>query len=941
MQFWQLNDRPSSNRPRLALSNCWLLILLAAFASTGCSRLRLPAVDSTGQRIFAPLPTTTSLALPCSQCKLFGCLGCNGDPLNLCPLSPPEPAFTTPIEPPPCLTPAPAVVPQTSVSGQTTGPCVPSQPCNGECKDGPPAVILGRECLSKNYLKLPTHGKRGCILLSPNKIVAPVGGEVVLLSGVCGTDGYLQVGEPLEWMLTPESVGTFIEVGDDDPGVLHRLAHIKKPSKKDGSYAIGVTSTKRTLITRGNLKPGDDVQLEKGQTWITLSSPSEGTSKVTVLAPESDCWDQRKATATIYWIDAKWQFPGTKIEPAGTPIELITRVTRSEGVFPAEGWIVRYEILNPELATFAGTGGSSVVEAKVDAAGNARAELIPNPGTSGTATIAMQVIRPGGVTDNIPTLPLGQGQTFVTWSSPQLSIRAGAPEVASFNVPVQAVANVSNPGNEPLDNVVVSVQFPPEILVRSNDAFAKNLTNSVVWDIGTLPPQTQLDLFANVTTPVTVDLTFEARSASGLVASDSIRIDVYRPSLLIEKVEPRQQQYEVGQEVIFDIDVKNTGDRPLNNVTLFARGTPSMKHELGEIDVEQEYADPATEQSISLQPGDVWKSAIVFVPTGPGRQCIQVEAQADGGQRHATEGCVMVINQPVPTPSMTSTLSLVDRDRFSVGEDALFRATVANNGRVPLTNVRVAMTYDPQLQAIAATADNGDPPRPGQYIVSWTIPRIDPGTSTVLESQFRAIGTNSRSQLILTAESNEGARASSNVLFEILPQVNAPAPPTQPGPALPPATPAPGIPGPAPIPTPGANNTPPPAAPPTRERQLLLAITPPQSPLGVDDPIRYLVKVINDSDQLDNSVLVRFNRPEGVRVERMASLSRDEQLTFTQEAGYIVLPEIRSMRPGETIDYVIVLSSNQPQMLNLQFEAVSQQFPRGTSARVQTEIVPR
>ena len=44
--------------------------------------------------------------------------------------------------------------------------------------------------------------------------------EVVLLSGICGDKGYLQVGEPLEWMLTPESVGTFIQVGDDDPGVL-------------------------------------------------------------------------------------------------------------------------------------------------------------------------------------------------------------------------------------------------------------------------------------------------------------------------------------------------------------------------------------------------------------------------------------------------------------------------------------------------------------------------------------------------------------------------------------------------------------------------------------------------------------------------------------------------------------------------------------------------
>ena len=38
--------------------------------------------------------------------------------------------------------------------------------------------------------------------------------------------------ETLEWMLTPESVGTFIEVGDDDPGLLHRLVGSGKQPEK-------------------------------------------------------------------------------------------------------------------------------------------------------------------------------------------------------------------------------------------------------------------------------------------------------------------------------------------------------------------------------------------------------------------------------------------------------------------------------------------------------------------------------------------------------------------------------------------------------------------------------------------------------------------------------------------------------------------------------------
>ncbi len=179
------------------------------------------------------------------------------------------------------------------------------------------------------------------------------------------------------------------------------------------------------------MNPNDDVPLDKGQTWLSLSSPSEGVSRVTVLAPESDCWDQRKATATIYWIDARWQFPTPQPVLAGTPVTLSTRVTRSEGSLPARGWTVRYEMLNPELGLFA--NGKTIMEATVDGSGNATVEIIPARGPqgnfmSGTAIVQANVVRPNGVNnDNMPDLPLGSGQIFVTWSAPQLAIRAGAP----------------------------------------------------------------------------------------------------------------------------------------------------------------------------------------------------------------------------------------------------------------------------------------------------------------------------------------------------------------------------------------------------------------------------------------------------------------------------------------------------------------------------------
>lgn len=940
----------------------WLTIVLVAWLGTagGCNRLRLPAIDPTGSCLFSPLPTTTTLALPGSAGESCGCLSCLhhlGSCLKVPDFTLPEPAFPQPTPPPKCATPQPpATAPGCHRHGE---PCVPSAPCNGSCQNGPPAVLLGEECKMKDLLHLPKRGKRGCILLSPQKIIAPVGGEVVLKSGICGTDGYLQTNQPLEWMLTPESVGTFIQVGDDDPGLLHRLVGANQSKKLDASYAHGVTSSKRTLITRGNLDSRDDVQLESGQTWITISSPSEGTSRVTVLAPESECWDQRKATATIYWIDARWQFPGPQRVPAGTPVDLTTRVTRSEGAFPATGWKVRYEVLQPELASFAGTDGSSVVEVEVNDSGNAVAQLIPHEQTSGTATVAMEVIRPGGESDNLPTLTLGSGQTFVTWTAPQLALRAGAPTTATFNEPFEVVANVSNPGNQPAQDVRVEVAIPPGTGATSPDPFAQVLPNAVVWEIGTIPPQTQLDLFMNVTAEAPVQLNIQARGAGGLFAEDRVRVDIFRPSLSIS-VTPRTDRVQAGQSVMFDIGVTNTGDRPLSNVRLTAVGEDEMQHaETGS----QRIGSDKT--GGPLQPGQTWTSTVSFIPLSAGRRCITVEATAEGEQRANSEACVTAINPPPPTPAVSATIEA--RDQIATGETVLVRGRVINSGEVLLRQVRVTLTYDPQLELLQAT-EGADASRTGQYLLSWTLAELPPSESTVLEAEFRGAAANPRSLLILTAESAEGARGTAETEIEIQ-QSPASAPPAQPPPQLPPATEAPEIPGggggagnaggngntggAAPIPSPGRpaqGNGPiapqlpgnqPPAAPSGGEApgQLQLSLSQQDTSPGVDEPIRYALSVTNDREQMDGAVSIRFRLPPGVSIQSISPTTSPELGEYKRFDDTVILESIRAMRPGETVHYEIVLTSNQPQTFTLAIEALSRLEPDGASDRTTTEVL--
>ncbi|MCD0459710.1 COG1361 family protein [Roseiconus lacunae] len=926
----------------------WLGVIsmvVLIISHSGCSRLRLPAVDPTGRRIFNPLPATTELALPGSggECKLGNCLKRLGDPLNLQPFRIPEPAFTEPETPPTCLTPqpaeqAPAMI-GAPIGGCNTEPRVPGPTCPGDCLNGPPAVLIGNETGAPRHGCLPKRGKKGCILLSPQKIVAPVGGEVVLLSGICGDGGYLQMGEPLEWMLTPDSVGTFIQVGDDDPGLVHKLARIKKAEKQDPSYAHGVTSTKRLKITRGNLNPNDDIQLEKGQTWISISSPSEGTSHVTVLAPESDCWDQRKATATIYWVDASVQFPKNEILPAGQPVTLTTRVTRTEGALPARGWKVIYKSLHPELGLFQSeAGGTAKAEVIVDSNGNAPIQLVPVPGTSGTATIEMTVVRPGGETDNMPPLDLFRGHTFVTWSSPQLTMESVGPEVASFRSPFKVVTRVSNPGDQSAQDVTVVLTLPPGVQAQDLESdFVQNLPNQLVWNIGDLPPGQFIDLTADVVTDNSMVLGFEARASGGLFASSSVSVNVYRPSIALT-VTPREGNHIAGQPVEFEIDVTNTGSRPLENVQLFAEGDGEMIHqESNQTRVRLPKSDGP------LQAGDTWSDALVaFVPLGSGRRCIKVEVTADGGQRAEAESCVVVINQPVATPSVSVTLA--GRSRMSVGGQELFRAVVSNDGQIPLENVQVSLAYDPQVMPIAATEAFLDSQQTtGQFRLQWTIPRLDPQTSQTLETQLRAIATNPRSSLVLTAVSQQGARASERLEFQILAgAVEQPAPqPSRPN--LPPAQPPPTIPDPSTRPAPTQPSAPVQPSQPRPEPEALgLILTGPQTRVIVNQPIRYELRVTNPSIQPDSNVLVRFNLPDAVKVRRIVERINplNEAATLSENGNYAYI-EIRTLRGGETLVYDIVLESNRPQRFSISAEAVSANKTSGARSTVQTEVVPQ
>src|SRR5262245_57472223 len=417
------------------------LAIVASFAGgalVGCAQHRIPAIDPTGQHIFSG---TTTLA---SHDLLHGGLfHKHHQPAAVTPAV----AVAPPPVKPPCTPPAEAI-PVVPVV-----PVVPVTPPIAAVPQNPlPAAIAGPPVPCE-----PVAYRGAELKLTPGRIVAPVNTEVVIAAGVCSPDGYYVTKQPLEWMLAQDGVGQIVAVGHESP---HNTSYLLRgsPQKVATNYVRAHTSTISQVLDRGTPSPTDDVFLHKGQSWISITSPTEGTSHVVVWAPKEQNWDLRKATATIYWVDAAWRFPPSVSARAGQPHLLTTVVTRANGE-PINGWIARYEVLDGPPAALS-RNGARIAEVRTDGAGRASAEVFPSSAEPGITAVGVQIIRPGTGRGELPQMVVGQGTVGVQWTTPGLTVRALGTSTVAADGAVAYRVELTNGGDLTTHNVGLSFTPP-------------------------------------------------------------------------------------------------------------------------------------------------------------------------------------------------------------------------------------------------------------------------------------------------------------------------------------------------------------------------------------------------------------------------------------------------------------------------------------------------
>jgi len=828
-------------------------ILFCAAAVPGCAYSRLPRIDPSGQSLFIQ-PTPVA----CTE---------------------------TPCSPSPCPTVVPCPAPAMAA--------------------GPP----------RGYHTEPGPVYRGddvAVTLTPHRTVVPVGSEVVLIAGVRNGDGYLSTNRRLEWSITPGSVGNFVAVGGKSC-TDYLVADFTQPRKVSNTYAIGDTSRRAVRLDRGTPTPADDVYVGRGQGWISVTSPAEGTSNVMVYSPDVVPWEGRVSTATIHWIDAQFGFPPPAINPAGTRHVFTTTVLRQSNHCPHVGWIVRYEITGGPPAGFE-PDGAQAVEVPTNSAGQACAAIIQKQPTHGTNQICIQVIRPAvaGGPDG-ERLVVGNGSTLKTWTAAGLAVRTAGPPTAAVGSTLTYCIEVCNPGDLPAREVTVVDEVPAGLTFVSATPTPETTGKRLQWRLPDLGPgQRQvLQVKMQVGQPGSVTNCAEVTAAGGLKASDCATTTVMAASSSIDVVVRGPEQVNVGDRFTAEVVITNRGQTPATGLTIkdrFGDGLEAEASKPGPAGEQQRVAIPSPiERALNdLAPGQSQRIGVTFRVTRPGRLCHTVEVLGGQGVVASAEGCVTGVGEGAAPPGETAvtpppsgpakpaapaeqTLAVNvsgPNKAATVGETVEFVVLVTNNGSQALNTVKIACRLDAGLEPTVAdpgvTREDGD--------VVWKVPTLTSGTTVTRHVQCKCSSpaVQAFNRVTVTAAGGVTAQGSASV------EIRAPgAEPKPPGPA----------------PAAGA---------------LALAVGEFTNPVTAGSTVTYWVRVTNKGTEPDSQVVLKVLIPAEVTLDRFATSGpKSTTSDYSPADRAVTFTAVAELRPGATVEYRIAVKTKQPGQVRIRAEVAS------------------
>ncbi len=313
------------------------------------------------------------------------------------------------------------------------------------------------------------------------------------------------------------------------------------------------------------------------------------------------------------------------------------------------------------------------------------------PGQSHTVQATFKTLRQGTVTSTA-VMATAEGQRDEKQVTTQVTVAAlklnlTGPATAVIGQPFTLNMSVTNPGGGPLDNVVLTAQFDPNLVHESG----RNMLN---LQLGAIAAQDTKSATLTLVPRAAGRLSTKVIATSSNLSDTGEHVVVVQQPLVDAAIEGKPRCY-VGKNADWVIRVKNPSAAPLANVLV-----------RGRLPAEIQFVSAS--QQGQLQDGDVvWNLGTLqggeeraLQLTG---RCLNISKQAvltssataDGGVRKDVQATVEIFGLAALK------LEFGDQgDPAAIGQKVTYQAVVTNQGTLPASDIDVKITIPAETKLI-------------------------------------------------------------------------------------------------------------------------------------------------------------------------------------------------------------------------------------------------
>jgi len=564
------------------------------------------------------------------------------------------------------------------------------------------------------------------ITVDPAVDVNPVRTQHVLVATVTTFDGAPLGGRRVEWMIPEGGVGAIVEV--DQHGVYNHKGQLVRSSpyrselgeKYSPTFAVTHTNNRDELLDMGNDDPADDIVVKRGQTWISITSATEGTTDVIAYAPGIRNWADHKAFARKHWMDATWTMPGDATNRVGEKHPMMVTLKKQSDGTPLAGYAVTYTIDGGPGAVL-DPGGKQSVTVKTNAKGEAAVTLRQTKPVVGKNPVLISIVKPANEACCEPEEEIAAGNMTKTWVSPGIAISKTAPAKALGGQTFKYTIVTSTTNDLDTRNAVVTDVLPAGISYVSSTPSATVSGQKLTWNLGTIPGGGSKTITVNVkgAKPGTYRNCAEVKAEAGLQASDCAETVITAPALALTKtVKPESM---ICDGVRYTLVVSNPGDAPAQNVKITDNLPAGLTASGG---------SSAVSIDVGTLPAGGSKTFTVKANASkPGTFSNTAKATGDGGLT-ASASAKTTVRQPV--------LTIVKKApaRSFIGRPITYTVTVANTGDAVAADV----TLVDRLPAGAKFASASDGGSSSGSTVRWLLGDMAPKASKTVTVKVTTSG---------------------------------------------------------------------------------------------------------------------------------------------------------------------------------------------------------